>query len=113
MDDVPGRKVITAGDLGLTGLTAIQGFAFSQQVRAGSTVDRPVDAPAAEQTLIGRIDDRIDLKPGDIPLHNFDFCRHRDLLASKHSTILTSNSTQARAVSLNPATGPPATSASR
>src|SRR3989338_3275952 len=64
------RQAIAFGELRLARLAAAQQAAFLQQLRAGGAVDRPVHAPAAEQRGVGGIDDRIDLKRGDVALHH-------------------------------------------
>ena len=40
MDDVLGRQPIPFGDLGITGLAAMERAAFGEQFRSGRTVDR-------------------------------------------------------------------------
>lgn len=62
MNDVAGRQPITFGDLGVARGAAAQRTAFHQQVRASSAMDRAVDAPAAQQRIVRRVDDRIDIE---------------------------------------------------
>jgi hypothetical protein len=44
-----GRQAVATGDLGVTGLAAVEHPAFSHELRPRSTMDRPIDAAAAEQ----------------------------------------------------------------
>jgi hypothetical protein len=66
MDDMPGGETIAAGQLRLAGRTAAEHATFGQQLGAGGAMDRAVDTAATEQRRIGRVDNGVDLKPGDI-----------------------------------------------
>lgn len=60
VDDVPGGKPEAGSDFGFTRSTAVQGVAVSQQLRPGSAVDGSVDPAAAQEGVVGGVDDGID-----------------------------------------------------
>src|SRR6202030_4316104 len=66
VNDVLGRQPMTPCDLGSTGRAAAERSAFDKQFRSRGAMDRTIDATAAEQRLIGGIDDGVDRKRGDI-----------------------------------------------
>ena len=66
VDDVFGFQAISFGDFGLPSLAAIQCPALCQQLRAGRTVNGAVYSAAAQQALVGRIDDTLYIQLGDI-----------------------------------------------
>lgn len=66
MNHITRGQPVTSGDLGVAGVTAAEDAAFGEQFRTGSTMDRTVDAAAAEQRCIGGVDDRIDGERGDV-----------------------------------------------
>ena len=68
MDDVPGRQIIAARDLSLSGMASVQGSAFRKQPRSCSSVDRSVNASSSQQGCVGRIDDTVRLHFRDITL---------------------------------------------
>ena len=68
MDHVPGRQIIAARDLSLSGMASVQRPAFRKQPGTGRPVDRSVNAPASQQGCVGRIDDTIRLHFRDITL---------------------------------------------
>jgi hypothetical protein len=69
VDHVLRLQVTRAGDDSRTSRATlwIAPLCFLHDRRAAGAVDRPVDAAAARQPAIGRIDDRIDLLGRDIP----------------------------------------------
>ncbi len=74
VDHVLAGQVVSPGDLGLAGFAAVQRAALLQQPRAGGAVDGAVHAPAAQQRLVGGVDDGVNLHAGDVISH--DFQRH-------------------------------------
>ena len=77
VDHVTGRQSVALGDPGLAGRAAADFSAFVQELGPGGTVDRAVDPAAAEQTLVGRIDDRINRLAGDVALDDDHASGHR------------------------------------
>lgn len=73
MNDLLGREVVRARDLGGTGGASVQGPALLEQSPAGCAVDGAVDAASSEKTLICGIDNRIDGESGDVASNNGDF----------------------------------------
>jgi hypothetical protein len=59
MNDMPRRQTITLGDLGVAGCAAAKRAAFGEQLRPGGTMDRAIDAAAAEQRRIRGVDDGV------------------------------------------------------
>ena len=72
VDHVPGRKPIAAGDLGGAGGAAAERAALGDQFRAGGAMDGAVDAAAAEQRRVGRIDDGVDVERRDVGDADFE-----------------------------------------
>ncbi len=72
MDDMLRRQPIAARDLGRSGVAAAERPAFSEQLRPGGAMDRAVDAAAAEQRPVRRIDDGIDVKRRDVGDADFE-----------------------------------------
>lgn len=66
VDDVPGLEAIALGDLGVTGLAAVQHTAFGKQFGAGGTMDRAVNPAPTKQRRIGGVDDGVNAQCGDI-----------------------------------------------
>lgn len=66
MNDMSGQQSITFGDLGVAGGAAAKFAACGQQFPAGGAMDRTVDAAAAKQRNVRRIDDGIDIKCRDV-----------------------------------------------
>jgi hypothetical protein len=59
MNDIPRRKPVAMGDLGVAGLAATKRAAFGEQPRPGGAMDRAVDSATAEQRAIRGVDDGI------------------------------------------------------
>ncbi len=59
-------KPVAAGYLGRTGIAAAKAPAFGKQLRPGGAVDGAVNATAAEQRFVRRIDDGVDRKRRDV-----------------------------------------------
>lgn len=70
MDYKPGGQAIALGELGLSRFAAAQGAALGQQLRPCGTVDGAVHATAAQQALLGGVDDGVHFHGGDIISHN-------------------------------------------
>jgi hypothetical protein len=66
MNYMPRRQPITSGDFGVAGRAAMERAAFSEQFRPGRTMDRTIDAAAAEQRGVGGVDDGVNAKRRDI-----------------------------------------------
>ncbi len=78
MDDEAGRQVEAVGDDGLTGRALADGPAGRlQALGPGGAVDGTVDATAAEQLAVGRVDDGVDPLGRDVALHGLEQRRHR------------------------------------
>ena len=72
VDDMFCRKITAGGDFRIAGFAAVEFAAFFEDRGPACAVDGPVDAPAAEEALVGGVDDGVDALPGDIALHGFD-----------------------------------------
>src|SRR5262249_38238525 len=64
VDDVLGFEAIAACDLGGAGVAAAERATFGEKVRPGGAVDGAIDAAAAEQRLVGSVDDGPDIERG-------------------------------------------------
>src|SRR5947209_8776420 len=67
-----GGQLVTFGDFGFAGHTAVEIAAFLQQLRTGGTVNGAVNSPAAQQSFVGGVHDRIHLELGDVALNDFN-----------------------------------------
>src|SRR5437764_2971012 len=65
-------KLAAARCLRVAGLAATEAAALLQDRRPTRTVDRAVDATAAEEAGVRRVDDRVDLLRGEIPAAELD-----------------------------------------
>ena len=61
MDDMLRRQPIAARDLGRSGVAAAERPAFGEQLRPGGAMDRAIDAAAAQQGAVRRIDDGVNV----------------------------------------------------
>lgn len=59
VDHMRRLELVAAGDLGIAGLATVQRAAFGNKFGAGRAVDGAIDATAAQQRRIGRVDDRV------------------------------------------------------
>ena len=59
MNDIPRRKPVTVGDLGVAGLAATKRATFGEQFWSGSAMDRAIDPAAAEQRGVRGVDDGV------------------------------------------------------
>ena len=84
MDDKLRRQAVALCDLGLSRFAAVQGVALGQQLRPGGTVDIPVHTSAAQQALVGDVDDGVRPHGGDIVSYNLQ--RHDG--TSSHSGVI-------------------------
>jgi hypothetical protein len=66
MNHMPGRQPISSGNLDVAGRAALECTALIQQFRPGRAMDSTIDAAAAEQRRIGGVNDRVDVKRGDV-----------------------------------------------
>ena len=57
---------VAAADFRAAGRAAAKLAAFCHKLRSGGTMDGAIDAAAAQQRAVGRVDDRIERKRGDI-----------------------------------------------
>ncbi len=61
MDDIASGEPVGVGDASLTGRATAEGTTLLQQLRPGGAVDGTIDPAAAQQRLVGGIDNGIDL----------------------------------------------------
>ena len=66
-----GLEPIALGDLGMTGLAAVEHPALGHEFRPRSTMDRTIDAATAEQRRIRRVDDGINAQRSDVGNNDF------------------------------------------
>lgn len=66
VDDVLRGQAIAPRQLGVTGIAPAERPAFGDQIRSRCGVDGAVDTASAEQSVIGGVDDRVDLQLGDV-----------------------------------------------
>jgi hypothetical protein len=71
--DLVRRQVVALGHLGVARLAAAQPAALVDQVGACCAVDGAVDTAAAQQRLVGGVDDGVDGEGGDVLLDDRDF----------------------------------------
>ena len=76
MDHEAGGQVEGRGGLGVAEGAAAQLPAGLEQLGTGGTVDGAVDAPAAEQRRVGRIDDRVDVFGDDVAQRDLEMGAH-------------------------------------
>jgi hypothetical protein len=76
VDHVARGKLETRRDLGLSGVAAAELGAGLAQFRSRGAVDGAVDPAAAEQCLIGGVDDGVEFEPGNIALDDGDAMGH-------------------------------------
>jgi len=69
------RQPVAAGNLGVAGGAAIQCSAFGQQLGTGCAVNGAIDTTAAEQRIVGGIDDCVHLQCGDVVGNNVNNCQ--------------------------------------
>ena len=68
---MPGRQAVAAGDLGVTGLAAVQRAALGDQLWPRSTMNRAIDAAPAKERRIRRVDDGVNAQRGDVGNNDF------------------------------------------
>lgn len=76
VNDVTAWQIPAAGQFGMTGLATSECAALLEQPGSGGPVNGAVDATAAEQCIVGCIDDRIDGKLGDVAFEDLDPFAH-------------------------------------
>ena len=76
MDHMTGLQSIALRDLGLARRAAVQATAFGQKFRSGGTVDRTVDTSTAQQAVVGRVNDGVDIQCRDVGLQDGDVGMH-------------------------------------
>ena len=97
VDDEIAGQIPRGGRDGVSGRQAVDKFLAAyaptllQQRRSGRSMDCAVDAAAAEQFRIGRVDDRVDLLLGDVPEHGLDAHRHQRRVVMSMILMRTSN----------------------
>lgn len=60
VDDVAGGEIVPGGEFSLAGGSAAEAGAFGEQSVAGGAVDGAVNAAAAEEGVVGGVDDGVD-----------------------------------------------------
>src|SRR5215470_764667 len=83
MDHALRGEAVAERDLRVPGRAAAERAALAQQLRAGCTVDRAVDAATPEQGVVGRVDDRVDLEPRDVGFDGEQTARHGAFSAAR------------------------------
>jgi hypothetical protein len=79
VDDEAGGEIESGCDAGLAGRTADSGTDFFDlaagllESRAGGAVDGAVNTPAAEELLVGGVDDGVDVQLRDIGSGDLDW----------------------------------------
>ena len=86
VNDPFGSKAISFGDLGFAGIASIERPAFFQKLGAGGAVNRSIDTSAAQETLIGGVDNRVHGKRGDIALNDFNARVHWQAFLECHQS---------------------------
>ena len=76
MNHVTGLQSIAFRDLGLAGRAAVQATAFGQEPRPGGPMDRAVDPAAAQQAVVGCVNDGVDIQCRDVGLQDGDVGMH-------------------------------------
>ena len=66
VDHVARRQAVAARDSRLAGRAAAERAAFGEQFRSGGAVNRAIDAAAAQQRRVRRVDDRVDVERRDV-----------------------------------------------
>ena len=66
MNDMPRRKPVAMGDLGVAGLAATKRAAFGKQPRPGGAMNRAINPAATKQRSIRGIDDGVNAQRGDV-----------------------------------------------
>jgi hypothetical protein len=66
MNDMPRRKPVAMGDLGIAGLAAAKCAALRDQPRSGGAMDCTIDPASAEQRGIRGVDDGVNAQCGDV-----------------------------------------------
>lgn len=84
MDDPLARKVISGSDFGVPGLATVQGTALFHQVWTGSPVDGTIDTASAQERLVGRVNDAVDLQFGYV-IANEGYCIIEGLRGTRRS----------------------------
>lgn len=80
MDDEFRRQTVPARDSRLSGRASTQRLAICQETRSRLAMDRSVDAAAAEQRLVRRVDYRVNLELRDVAFDKLDFSQFSHLI---------------------------------
>jgi hypothetical protein len=59
MNNMPRRKLVALGDLGIAGFAATKRAAFGKQPKSGGAMDRAIDPAAAQQRSVRGVDDGV------------------------------------------------------
>src|SRR5438876_9606468 len=83
MDHMPGGQLVAPGDLRFSRFTAVELAALGQQLRPCCTMDGAVHATAAQQRVVGGVNDGIHHLLGDVALDDVQALVHGALLLLK------------------------------
>lgn len=73
---MPGLELVALGDLRLARLATVQAHALAHQIGTGSPVNHAIHAASTHERGVGRIDDGIDIKLGDIAFEDLEVGGH-------------------------------------
>ncbi len=84
VDHVFRRKPVSPGDLGVTGLAAVEHAALGHKLGTGGAMNGAIDPAPAQERRIGRVDDGVNAQRGDISDDDFqpratDLARSQDI----------------------------------
>ena len=66
MDNFLAGQIVALGDLGISSLTPVESAAFTEEVGAGSSVNGAVNPTTTKESLVGSIDNTVNLKFSDV-----------------------------------------------
>ncbi len=87
MDDVLRGEFVAARELGFARGAAAESAAFREKFGAGRPMDRAIHSPAAEEAVVGGVDDGIHVESGDVAFHHFKLAGHGGFLPAFQATM--------------------------